>query len=317
MIQNANSPSTEELVKTFSIDSYPVRMQCDDVTDFTGDLVGRRVVVDGASGDEVVGGGSGSGSGAAVGDNNAPLAVFEITNHYDYDHTGFTDFFPPSECSACKYQTYKTKHYGVINVVNALTAFVIVTVEDTVEQHITVDNPSPTSKEEEKTKFVSLKEWKNYPFESFNISDKAPKELTKLINDYSEWIVDGQLKKLHANSIPVGLPCHLVDEVYIPINCGDEFHWVLVVIVLKERYIRVYDSMSRKRCSGLSSEIEKLLLEEIKTTLAIDVPSVAIDGPSIATDNSSVAIDGSSVAHMDHLLQQMVNLLRQMGYLLQ
>ncbi|PHU05367.1 hypothetical protein BC332_26189 [Capsicum chinense] len=31
---NANSPSVEELVKTFSIDCYPVRMQCDGATDF-------------------------------------------------------------------------------------------------------------------------------------------------------------------------------------------------------------------------------------------------------------------------------------------
>ncbi|KAM3216333.1 hypothetical protein P3L10_025774 [Capsicum annuum] len=36
---NANSPSIEELVKTFSIDRYPVRMQCDGATDLTGDLV--------------------------------------------------------------------------------------------------------------------------------------------------------------------------------------------------------------------------------------------------------------------------------------
>ncbi|PHU20316.1 hypothetical protein BC332_11467 [Capsicum chinense] len=33
---NANSPSIEELVKTFSIDRYPVKMQCDGVTDLTG-----------------------------------------------------------------------------------------------------------------------------------------------------------------------------------------------------------------------------------------------------------------------------------------
>ncbi|PHT81026.1 hypothetical protein T459_14041 [Capsicum annuum] len=59
-------------------------------------------------------------------------------------------------------------------------------------------------------------------------------------------------------SIPTGLPWHLVDEVYIPINCGDEFHWVLTVVVLKERRIRVYDSMSRRRRSGPSSEIQKL-----------------------------------------------------------
>ncbi|PHT44700.1 hypothetical protein CQW23_13858 [Capsicum baccatum] len=45
---------------------------------------------------------------------------------------------------------------------------------------------------------------------------------------------------------------------YIPINCGDEFHWVLIVIVLKERCIWVYNSMLRKRRFGPSSEIQKL-----------------------------------------------------------
>ncbi|PHT51886.1 hypothetical protein CQW23_06348 [Capsicum baccatum] len=59
-------------------------------------------------------------------------------------------------------------------------------------------------------------------------------------------------------SIPVVLPWYLVDEEYIPINCGDEFHWVLAVVVLKERHIRVYDSMSQRRRSGTSSEIQKL-----------------------------------------------------------
>ncbi|PHU20418.1 hypothetical protein BC332_11569 [Capsicum chinense] len=36
---NANSPSTEELVKTFNINCYPVRMQCNGATDLTGDFV--------------------------------------------------------------------------------------------------------------------------------------------------------------------------------------------------------------------------------------------------------------------------------------
>ncbi|PHU05406.1 hypothetical protein BC332_26228 [Capsicum chinense] len=56
-------------------------------------------------------------------------------------------------------------------------------------------------------------------------------------------------------SIPAGLPWYLVDEVYIPINCGDEFHWVLAVIILKERRVQVYDSMLRRRRFGPSSEI--------------------------------------------------------------
>ncbi|PHU05040.1 hypothetical protein BC332_25862 [Capsicum chinense] len=36
---NTNSPCIEELVKIFSIDRYPVRMQCDGATDLTGDFV--------------------------------------------------------------------------------------------------------------------------------------------------------------------------------------------------------------------------------------------------------------------------------------
>ncbi|PHT51033.1 hypothetical protein CQW23_10780 [Capsicum baccatum] len=59
-------------------------------------------------------------------------------------------------------------------------------------------------------------------------------------------------------SIPAGLPWHLVLEVYIPINYGDEFHWVLAVVILKERRIRVYNSISRRRHFGPSSKIQKL-----------------------------------------------------------
>ncbi|PHU10044.1 hypothetical protein BC332_21904 [Capsicum chinense] len=150
-----------------------------------------------------------------------------------------------------------------------------------VEEHnMTVDNPSTASKDKEKVEPFSLGERKNYPFEGFNISDEASKKLIQLINDYSEWIVDGLLKhhtgrycqqqpKVSRNeeyliniikgfSIPAGLPWHLVDEVYIPINCGDEFHWVLVVVVLKERHIRVYDSMSQRRHFGPLSKIQKM-----------------------------------------------------------
>ncbi|KAF3639601.1 hypothetical protein T459_25161 [Capsicum annuum] len=119
-----------------------------------------------------------------------------------------------------------------------------VTVEATTEKHnITVDNPSTASKEEEKVEPVSSGEGKNYPFEGFNILDEAPKKLTQLINDYSEWITGGLLKH---------------HTVYIPINYGDEFHWVLAVVILKERCIRVYDSMSRRRRCGPSFEIQKL-----------------------------------------------------------
>ncbi|PHT51586.1 hypothetical protein CQW23_06048 [Capsicum baccatum] len=267
----------------------------------------------------------GSGSGT-------PLTIFEIINHYDYDHIGYTNFATSSECSACKCQDCKDKHDGVINAINALTSSVKemtsnkgvisskrisysytpleikvdkrrrkeiskaslsiekskiatplylsctfdqctraigeqhelkkvdVTVEATAEQYnITVDNQSTASMEEEKVEHVSLRKWKNYPFKGFNILNGALKKLTIFINDYSEWIADGLLKHHAAGfSIPAGLPWHLVDEVYIPMNYGDEFHWVFIVVILKDRHIRVYDSMSGRRYFALSSKIQKL-----------------------------------------------------------
>ncbi|PHU29666.1 hypothetical protein BC332_01759 [Capsicum chinense] len=300
---------------------------------FGATTIRRKIILEGG----LVVVNDGSGSGAAVRDNDASLIVFETKSHYNYDHTGCTDFSPDfatfSECSACKYQDYKMKHDGVINAINALTTSVKeitskrgvipskrisypytpldikeakrrrkdtskesssiekrkittplslsctvvnyiratvehheikkvdVTVEVTAEEHnITVDNLSTDSKEEEKMEPVSLGERKNYLFEGFNISDEAPKKLKQLINDYSEWISleVSQNEVIKGFSIPAGLPLHLVNKVYIPINCGDEFHWVLSVVILKERLIQVYDSMSKRRCFRPSSEIQKL-----------------------------------------------------------
>ncbi|PHU07340.1 hypothetical protein BC332_23829 [Capsicum chinense] len=59
-------------------------------------------------------------------------------------------------------------------------------------------------------------------------------------------------------SILAGFPWYLIDKVHIPINYGDEFHWVLAIVVLKKRHIRVYDSMSKRRHYRPSSEIQNL-----------------------------------------------------------
>ncbi|KAM3359213.1 hypothetical protein P3S68_022146 [Capsicum galapagoense] len=71
-------------------------------------LEGGLIVVNGLSGDGVV-----SGNGAAVGTNDAPIIVFKA-NHYEYDHTDYTDFASPNECFACKCQDCRVKHDVVI-----------------------------------------------------------------------------------------------------------------------------------------------------------------------------------------------------------
>ncbi|KAF3615106.1 hypothetical protein FXO37_35651 [Capsicum annuum] len=341
---NANSPFIEELVKTFSIDHYPVRIQCDGATNLTGDLV--------------------------VKGNNARFhikMVYDLLKHrFMYENKdkmdevwinycgmpvcfGWEEFaivtelkcYPPSPSQVIPTLSQKeaprTSKKGkrkssdrddLVSIVglsfknkNLIEALKGGYHSYAEEHNMTVDNPSTSSKDEEKVEPISLGERKNYPFEGFNISNEAPKKLTQLINNYSKWIVDGLLKhhagrkqndecykvnesslgfdmfdfvvaypemknwfylmsqpqtcwndeqlKVFRNeecliniikgfSIPTGLPWHLVDEVYIPLNYGDEFHWVLAIVVLKERCIRVYDSISRKRCSGPSSEIQKL-----------------------------------------------------------
>ncbi|XP_069154564.1 uncharacterized protein [Solanum lycopersicum] len=41
-------------------------------------------------------------------------------------------------------------------------------------------------------------------------------------------------------SIPAGLPWHLVDDVYIPINYDENFHWVLAIVELNKRDCGLY-----------------------------------------------------------------------------
>ncbi|PHT65531.1 hypothetical protein T459_29956 [Capsicum annuum] len=273
---------------------------------FRATTITRKIILEG--GLIAVDDGSGSGSGVAVGANNAPLTVFETTTHYDYDHIGCIDFSPDfatsSECFACKCQDCKPKHYEVINDINALTASikemtsnrgvisskrisypytpleikVDVTVEATTEEHnITVDNPSTNSNKEEKVEPVSLGERKNYPFEGFNISDEAPIKLTQLINDYSELIADGMLKnhagrkqkdeRYKVNESSLG--SNMFDFVVTHPEMKNWFYFmsqtqtcwndeVLAVVVLKERRIQVYDSISQRKPSRPSSEIQKL-----------------------------------------------------------
>ncbi|KAF3664100.1 hypothetical protein FXO37_11652 [Capsicum annuum] len=81
--------------------------------------------------------------------------------------------------------------------------------------------------------------------------------------DYAELIVvarneDAIANIIHEFCMSIVLPWYMVDEVYVPINCGKEFYWVLIVIVFKERLIHVYGSLTSKRKKEPPIEIQKL-----------------------------------------------------------
>ncbi|PHU12334.1 hypothetical protein BC332_19264 [Capsicum chinense] len=327
---NANRLFVEELVKTFSIDRYPVRIQFDGATDLTGDLMvkkscfgkyldlpednndrfqikmvydllKRRFMYENKDKmDEVWI----NYYGMPVCFGLAFEAIPYLRQQVNYQeevfcprilrwlsaktdkNTKFLDLFnPPKKAIVHPWLVPTNRELKMLFFVTLRSVQTLldpkVDVTATAEEHnMIVDNPSTASKDEEKVEPVSLGERKNYPFEGFNISNEPPKKLIQLSNDYSEWIADRLLKhhagrycqqqsKVFRNkecliniikgvSIPTGLPWNLIDEVYIPINCGDEFHWVLAIVVLKKRCIRVYDSMSRRRRSKPSPEMQKL-----------------------------------------------------------
>ncbi|PHT77636.1 hypothetical protein T459_15688 [Capsicum annuum] len=164
------------------------------------------------------------------------------------------------------------------------------------EHNKTVDNPSTASKDEEKVELWRMEELPQ---------PKVSQNEECLIN-----IIKGF-------SIPIGLHWHLIDEMYIPINCGDESHWVLAVVILKERRIRVYDSMSLRRRSGPSSEIQKLA-KILPTYLDISVfldQKVRIDWSTIEAYWDKMA-NPFDVQYVDGIAQQTIGIFKRYAALL-
>ncbi|KAG5596727.1 hypothetical protein H5410_037959 [Solanum commersonii] len=129
----------------------------------------------------------------------------------------------------------------------------------------------------------------NHPFQGYGIIFQPS---SALLDQYHQWLSKGLLKTHDKNpvddnlstqehmargsvvsgfersliniingfEIPVGLSWHSCDDVYILMNCDGQFHWVLAVVVLKKRLIRVYNSAYGSRRKIYSEDIEKLSL---------------------------------------------------------
>ncbi|PHU06580.1 hypothetical protein BC332_23069 [Capsicum chinense] len=229
---NANRPSTEELVETFNIDHYPVRIQ--------ESCFGQYLYLS---------------------ENNNARSQMKMVY----------DLLKRSECSSYKCQDCKAKHDGVINAINVLTAFVKeMTSKRGVIPSKKISYPNTPleikaakrRKDTSKASSIIKKRKVAIPL-SLSCTDvqcaratgeqHGPKKQPEVFQK-EECLIN----IIKGFSILDDLPWHLVDEVYIPINCGDEIHWVLAVIVLKKRRIQVYESISRKRRSEPSTEIQKL-----------------------------------------------------------
>ncbi|PHT45561.1 hypothetical protein CQW23_14719 [Capsicum baccatum] len=228
---NANNPSVEELVKTFSIDHYPVRIQFDSITDLTGDFVVKSAM------------------GKSFNTFRKILREQKLASYFRESCFGqYLDL--PEDNNA---------HFQMKMVYDLLKRRFMYKNKDKMDEAWAFEAipylRQQVNYQEEVSclrilRWLSAKTDKNAKFlDLFNPPKEAPE-----VSQNEECLIN----IIKGFNIPDDLPWHLVDKVYIPINYGDEFHWMLAVVVIKERRIRVYDSMSQRRHSGPSSEIQKL-----------------------------------------------------------
>ena len=67
------------------------------------------------------------------------------------------------------------------------------------------------------------------------------------------------IEYINGYKIHVAAPWHTVDNILIPVNIEQIFHWVLIVVSFNERCIHVYDSLrgGSLHNSSVSNEIKK------------------------------------------------------------
>ncbi|KAF3625387.1 putative protein EIN4-like [Capsicum annuum] len=348
---NANSPSIKELVKTFSIDHYPMRMQCDGAIDLTGDLVVKSVMeksfdafrkilreqkLDSYFRENCFGKYL-----DLPEDNNARFQmkmVYDLLKHrFMYENKdkmdevwinycgmpvcfGWEEFaivtglkcYPPSpfqviptltqkkvtrtpkkekgklsdrddlvsivgpsfknknliealkdfspdfvassECCSCKCQDCKAKYDGVINDINALTAFV-----KKMTSKRGVIPSKRISYSDAPLEIKVAKRRKNDTSKASSIIKKRKIEIFLSLSCIDVQCARATEEKHELKKVDVTATVEehnmTVDN---PSTASNDKEKVLAVVILKERRIRVYDSMSRRRHFGPSSEIQKL-----------------------------------------------------------
>ncbi|PHU04773.1 hypothetical protein BC332_25595 [Capsicum chinense] len=243
---NTNRPSVEELVKTFNIDRYPTRMQCNGATDLTDSAAYSKCSSCKCQDCKA------KHDGVINAINALTFSIKKMTSKRGViPSKRISHPDSPLEIKAAKRRRKDTFKASSIIKKSKITMplslsctdvqcarateeqhelkNVNVDVTATVEEHnMTVDNPSTASKDKEKVELVSLGERKNYPFEGFNISDEAPKKLIQLINDYSEWIADRMLK--HHAGRKQNDECYKVNESSLGF---DMFDFVVAYLEMK------------------------------------------------------------------------------------
>ncbi|KAH0747460.1 hypothetical protein KY285_009117 [Solanum tuberosum] len=106
---------------------------------------------------------------------------------------------------------------------------------------------------------------------------------------------------------PAGIPWDQVDEVYILVNCKEEFHWGVAVVQLKDRCIRVYDShVAAGHNSLIKAEIAKIafLLPSYLTLSGFFDKLERVDWLNLEAYNGKTVQDAFEIIFQSNIVQQ-------------
>ncbi|PHU03557.1 hypothetical protein BC332_28808 [Capsicum chinense] len=248
---NANSPSVEELVKTFSIDHYPIRMQCNGATDLTGNLM----VKESCFGKYL----------DLPKDNNARFQmkmVYDLLKRrFMYKNKDKMDEVWINYCGMPIYFGWEE-----FSIVTGLKCYppspsqVIPALTQKKAPHIPKKGKGKSSDPDDLVSIVCPNLKNKNLIEALKGRGLSKKhkycQQQPEVSQNEECLIN----IIKGFSISASLPWHLVDEVYIPINCGDEFHWVRTDWSMIEAYrdkmanpfdIQYVDSISQQTIGSL------------------------------------------------------------------
>ncbi|PHU11881.1 hypothetical protein BC332_18811 [Capsicum chinense] len=193
---NANSLSAEELVKTFCIDYYPVRMTCDGATDLTGDLVVKSI----------------------------------MGKYFD----AFKKILREQ-----KLDSYFRKNcFG---------------------QYL--DLPEDNNARFQMKMVYDLLKRRKQNGETYKVNESSPGfDMFDFIVAHPEmknWFYLMSQPQTCWNDEHIDIIFYYLQKM-AKFQTQEQYRYTTAVIILKERHIRVYDLMSRRRRSGLSSKIQRL-----------------------------------------------------------
>ncbi|PHU28740.1 hypothetical protein BC332_00833 [Capsicum chinense] len=134
---------------------------------------------------------------------------------------------------------------------------------------LTIYKPPPTTPDKYITTDYFFKVYIDKAYVNYYNADAGKELATQDASARTDEVVDMEMSLINTIkglSTHTDQPWHLVNEVFVPINCDGAFDWILTVIVLKDRFRITFSTVtffSKRNCSVFVAVYAEYLSEEL------------------------------------------------------